>query len=139
MVIKQLKTSLRLLALAAAFFFLFTPTTAATTSDGEEEDGEEIVINYQEIYDQGGNNRIPAFIPVSATLLKTQSLVHIELLYPIENLSIKLTNLSSGQNSVIAIGNLLDFNIPITFGEGSYRVEFLVDDVPNYFGYFYYS
>ncbi|MBQ3742480.1 MAG: hypothetical protein II858_01340 [Bacteroidales bacterium] len=139
MINKLLKTPLLMLAFAASFLFLFTPATATTTSDGEEEDGEEIVVNYQEIHDQGGHNRIPAFIPISATLLKTQSLVHIELLYSIENLSIKLTNLSTGQNTIFAIGNNLDGYFPITLGEGFYHLEFLVENEVRYFGNFNYN
>lgn len=79
---------------------------------------------------------MPALIPITATLIKAQSLIYIELLYPVDDLSIRLTNLSTGNSSIIDLGATQNGFIPVTFGTGLYRIEFLINEETNYYGFF---
>lgn len=124
-----------LLTLAASLIFSLTPAIASQAHDGEDEDGEEIVV-LPDIQQGGCHTRMPALIPITATLIKAQSLIYIELLYPVDDLSIRLTNLSTGNSSIIDLGATQNGFIPVTFGTGLYRIEFLINEETNYYGFF---
>ena len=125
-----------LLALAATLIFSLTPAIASQAHDGEDEDGEEIVV-LPDIQQGGCHTRMPALIPIQATLLRALSLIHIELLFPIDNLSVKLTNLSTEQSAVYPAGSTLDIYLPVPFGEGPYKIEFLIENDSVFSGFFY--
>lgn len=132
------KTSLKLLftLLATAFAFcLSSPSIFAVTPD-DEEDGEEIIIN-PEYQDPGkSHNRAPALIPIEATLFKSQSLISLDLLFPIDGLTAKLTNITTGQSTTSSISGLDHCLLPVALGDGAYHLEFILNNEPTYHGYF---
>ena len=122
-----------MLAFAASLLCLCTPAIA----DEEDEVGETIVINPEEYHNQGGHNRAPVFIPFEAVLMRTLSLIYIELLYPVDDLSVTLTNLVTADSTTFTLGATQNNYIPITLGCGLYRIEFTINNETNYYGIFH--
>ena len=125
-----------MLAIAASLLFVCTPALSTPINDEDDENSDVIVINPDEYNSQGGHNRAPALIPIDAVFMRIPSIIHIGLIYPIENLSTQLTNLSTGQTLTFSIGDATDCIIPVSLGTGPYRIDFLINNGTYYYGYF---
>ncbi len=125
-----------LLAIAATLFVSITPSIASQAHDGDDENGEEIIV-LPDIQEGGCYTRMPALIPIIATLVKASSLIYIELLYPVDDLSVTLTNLVTADSTTFTLGATQNNYIPITLGCGLYRIEFTINNETNYYGFFH--
>lgn len=134
------KRSFLRLAFVVITLFTTSQASAVTFADNnEDENGEEIIINPEVIHDGGGLFRSPEVIPIIATFYKNLSIIHIEMIemdYSITSLSIRLTNLSTGQASVYTISSPSSCTIPVLFGMGYYYLEVRTDIGNTYSGVF---
>lgn len=131
----SIKTSILLLVIAAPLLFFCTPAIAALLINDDDNDNEEIIV-LPDIQEGGSYTRAQAIIPITATFVRDQSLICLEILFPIENLSVRLTNLSTGQTISYPVGDATDFYIPVSLGTGPYRIDFLINNGTYYYGYF---
>lgn len=131
------KTSLKLLftLLATAFALCVSSLSLFAVTPDDEEDGEEIII-LPDIQEGGCHTRTPLLIPIEATLFKSQSLISLDLLFPIDGLTAKLTNITTGQSTTSSISGLDHCLLPVALGDGAYHLEFILNNEPTYHGYF---
>ena len=131
----SIKTSILRLVFAAPLLFFCTPAIAALLINDDDNDNEEIIV-LPDIQEGGSYTRAQAIIPITATFVRDQTLICLEILFPIENLSVRLTNLSTGQTISYPVGDATDFYIPVSLGTGPYRIDFLINNETYYYGYF---
>lgn len=131
------KTSLKLLftLLATAFSFCISSPSIFAVSPDDEKDGEEIII-IPDIQEGGCHTRTPSLIPIEATLFKSQSLISLDLLFPIDGLTAKLTNITTGQSATFSISDLDHCLLPVTLGDGAYHLEFILNNEVPFHGFF---
>lgn len=81
--------------------------------------------------------RFPSLVPLRAYYYVTASFVDIVFLDNLGDVTITLTNLSSGVfSSSIADSSFGGFLFPITLGSGNYRISFVAQGGASYEGYF---
>ena len=126
------KTILYLLMIV---FISLSFSTTAQAQDIPEEEGEEIVIVPDENNIGNGNIRSITYVPFYVTMY--QSFVVVDFLCYIGEVTIQLTNLSNNASVNTAIdSNCGSCIIPVTNGSGIYRIEFLLADGLQFYGFF---
>ncbi len=123
-----------ILSLALIICGLFSQFSfAAVVNDGD--DGEEIIIEYS---DPGeGVNRGIIDIPFQVIYYNQQSCVTIAFTCNIGEINISLKNLSNNTCTNTVINSIYGNGIiPITNGSGIYRIEFLLADGTQFYGFF---
>ncbi len=75
-------------------------------------------------------------IPIEAFYCSSQNVIHLNYRWPLENMSIRITNLIT--NQYIVYSEYLDIitEIPIAFGPGLYHIEISFEDGGEAHGYF---
>ena len=123
-----------ILSLALIICGLFSQFSfAAIVNDGD--DGEEIIIEYS---DPGeGVNRVIIDILFQVIYYNQQSCVTISFTSNICEINISLKNLSNNTCTNTVINSIYGNGIiPITNGSGIYRIEFLLADGTQFYGFF---
>lgn len=130
---KVIKSILAILTLSGVLFILAPLSFAATSGDGET--GEPIIID-PEIMEGGCHTRTPVVVPIEAYYYSSLNLVQVTLCCQIDDLSVRLTNLSTQQSAIFGISSTGTTYLPILYGIGPYSIEFFVDEVLQYSGSF---
>lgn len=130
---KVIKSIITFLTLSGVLFLIAPLSLAATSGDGEI--GEPIIID-PEIMEGGCHTRTLVVVPIEAYYYSSQNLVQITLCCQIDNLTVRLTNLSTLQTSVYDVSPTGTTNLLILYGTGPYSIEFFVDGALHYTGYF---
>lgn len=123
-----------LLSLMMTFVFLVSFSFTANAQDIPDDD-DVIVIDVTHNTTETGPQR--SIIPIYAAFCPSLSLVEIEFLINIGDVTICLTNLTSGSMaSTVVDSSYGSCILPVTGGDGLYYLEFLLSDGNRYFGYF---
>ena len=122
------------LLLAISFLLAIPQPTMAQNIPDE---GEEIVVDVTGNNSENGPGRILSPIPLTAIYYHSLSCLEIYFLYSIGDVTITLTNLTTGGAAVTqtdsGFGGCL---VPVTLGSGFYRISFVAQDGASYEGYF---
>lgn len=114
--------------------FLNPAIAIAIADDDGDGDGDVIDITYLE--PGQSYNRSQIVPPIQASLIN-QSIVAVTFIYDVGEISIRISNLTTGHSSVTVVdssfGKCL---LPVTGGSGSYCVDFQTENGSYYFGYF---
>lgn len=125
-----------LVTIVSLFCAISLAAMSSNKDDGEEEEGEEIIINPDIIHDNGGKARAPMFIPFEAFYFYSQNQIQLNILYPVDNLTVRLNNLYTGQSSSYNAPSIGIIYLPIAHGIGLYSIEFYINNTLQYSGYF---
>jgi hypothetical protein len=129
-----MKTLFFSLVLAFPLFFAFSKgenTNQSSTADDVVE------ITITENLPDSNPIRFPSLVPLRAYYYVTGAFVDILFLDNLGEVTITLTNLSSGNfSSSLADSGFGGFFIPITLGCGNYRISFVSQGGASYEGYF---
>ena len=131
----QLKQSLICLLLAFLICFTMPAMAMPVSSQDDNEVGEEIIIT--PYYTNGeSHSRSGVIIPFDAHYLSSFNCVRLDILSPMENVSVQLSNLYTGQTSFFSIVSAETIFLPITHGTGLYSIEFYINNTLQYSGFF---
>ena len=76
-------------------------------------------------------------MPIFATYNTTQALITVSFVFSVQNLSVELSNLLTGEDVVIeefsCVGSI---QIPLPESLGVYRIQIRIDERAVYYGYF---
>lgn len=123
-----------LLSLMMPFALLISFTITAKAQDIPDDD-DVIVIDVTHNTTETGPQR--SIIPIYATFCPSLSLVEIEFLFNIGEVTVCLTNLTASSMTSTAVDSSFGGCIlPVTGGPGLYCLEFLLSDGTRYYGYF---
>lgn len=124
-----------LLAVFTAFSLSFATSASVMISDDPEE--EAIPLQTNEPGEGDANLRGNTYVPIIASYNPSLYRISLEFLYNIGDIEIQLNNLTAGGSvSVPTNTNCGNVYIPIVLGSGYYCLEFLIDGVTMYYGYF---
>lgn len=121
---KTLTKTIQYLLLTTLLALSFIPLSAKNIEDGLDE---EEAINIPLIYEQSTEGpvvRFPVLIPVEASLFSTNGIVRLVFSWPIEGLTARLSNLTSGDLSSFDVSSVETIFLPVLFGFGLYNLEF---------------
>lgn len=124
----------KLFVLTMLLVSLLAPSTYTFADDGDD-DGD--VINIEYIGSGQSHSRSQVEIPIRASFFSSQSVVGIVFLDYLGTVSVRMTNLSVGNSSVFVVDSSWGSCIlPVSFGPGSYSIEFLTVDGSRFQGFF---
>lgn len=110
----------------------------ASTAKAQDirDDGEEVIVI--DITNQNTETEPQrSIVPICATYYSNHSIVEVEFLNNLGNVTIKLTNLFSGDVTLFQVpSGICDVIVPVYLGMGVYCLEFIVGNSQSYIGYF---
>lgn len=105
--------------------------------DGDGEDPIDIIYNGPGDGGSENNMRGGIFVPLTAIYYSSLSRVIVMFSDNLGDIDIRLTNMITGGASTIQTNTNIDYiSIPVVYGSGYYCLEFLINGVTMYYGYF---
>lgn len=122
-------------AVLATMLMWFSYPLSAYAHPDDGDDNEEEVIDIT--VDPAGTPVTRSEIPVSAFYVSAMNRINITFLHNIGDVTIRLTNLTTGYMiSTVVDSSVGSYILPVTGGTGLYKLSFITEDGAHYSGFF---